>query len=228
MVQASDQVIGKGKKIAACLLEAADADIQFREARFAVAGTDRGVGLFEVARAAANGKVPEELAGPLTGDCRFVGRIPAYPNGCAVCEVEIDPDTGAIEIGNYSCVDDVGRVVNPLIVDGQVHGGIVQGVGQALMEHVIYQEDGQILSGSFMDYSMPRADRFPSFNVETNEVISKGNPLGVKGGGEAGTTGALAAMMNAVLDALRPLGIKRLDMPATPHRVWQAIQRAKG
>jgi carbon-monoxide dehydrogenase large subunit len=195
-----------------------------------VAGTDRSVGLFEVARAAVKGgfpagKLPKELQGPLTGDCKFVGRIPAYPNGCAVCEVEIDPDTGVVEIKNYSCVDDVGRVVNPLIVDGQVHGGIVQGVGQALMEHVIYQDDGQILSGSFMDYCMPRADSFPSFNVETNEVVSKGNPLGVKGGGEAGTTGALAAMMNAVLDALAPLGVTRLDMPATPYRVWQAIHQ---
>ena len=225
MVKASEQVIDKGGKIAGHLLEAAHADIQFQEGRFAVAGTDRSLGLFEVARAAANGSLPMELAGPLTGDSKFVGRIPAYPNGCAVCEVEIDPDTGSIEIKNYSCVDDVGRVVNPLIVDGQVHGGIVQGVGQALMEHVIYQDDGQILSGSFMDYCMPRADGFPSFKVETNEVISQGNPLGVKGAGEAGTTGALAAMMNAVLDALAPLGITRLDMPATPHRVWQAIHR---
>jgi carbon-monoxide dehydrogenase large subunit len=223
MVQASEQVIDKGKRIAAALLEAAGSDIQFKEGRFAVAGTDRSVGLFEAARAAADGQVPRELQGPLAGDCRFVGRIPAYPNGCAVCEVEIDPDTGVVEIMNYSCVDDVGRVVNPLIVDGQVHGGIVQGVGQALMEHVVYAEDGQILSGSFMDYCMPRADRFPSFNVETNEVPSKNNPLGVKGGGEAGTTGALAAMMNAILDALAPLGITRLDMPATPQRVWQAI-----
>jgi len=223
MVKASEQIIDKGRKIAAHLLEAADADIQFREGRFAVAGTDRSVGLFEVARAASDGALPKELCGPLAGDSKFVGRIPAYPNGCAVCEVEIDPDTGVVEIKNYSCVDDVGRVVNPLIVDGQVHGGIVQGVGQALMEHVIYQEDGQMLSGSFMDYCMPRADGFPSFNVETNEVISKNNPLGVKGGGEAGTTGALAAMMNAVLHALAPLGITRLDMPATPHRVWQAI-----
>ena len=133
-----------------------------------------------------------------------------------------------VEIVNYSTVDDGGRVVNPLIVDGQTHGGIVQGVGQVLMEHVIYQsEDGQMLTGSFMDYALPRADDVPSFNVATNEVITLGNPLGVKGGGEAGTTGALAVTMNAILDALKPLGITRFDMPATPHRVWCAIHGRK-
>ena len=225
MVKASEQIVEKGKKIAANLLEAAESDIQFKDARFTVAGTDRSVGIFEAARAAANGQLPAELQGPLGGDAKFVGRIPAYPNGCAVAEVEIDPETGVVEIESYACVDDVGRVVNPLIVDGQVHGGIVQGVGQVLLEHVIYQE-GQILSGSFMDYGMPRADGFPSFKVDTNEVITKGNPLGVKGGGEAGTTGSLAVMMNAILDALKPLGITRFDMPATPHRVWEAIQQA--
>ena len=224
MVKSSEQIIEKGKRIAGHLLEAANADIQFQGGRFAVAGTDRSVGLFEVARAAADGKVPKHLEGPLAGDCKFVGRIPAYPNGCAVCEVEIDPETGVVEIKNYCCVDDVGRVVNPLIVEGQVHGGIVQGVGQALMEHVIYKsDDGQILSGSFMDYCMPRADAFPSFDIETNEVITEGNPLGVKGGGETGTTAALAVMMNAILDALKPLRITRLDMPASPHRVWRAM-----
>jgi carbon-monoxide dehydrogenase large subunit len=226
MTKASDQIIAKGKKIAGHLLEAADTDIEFKAGTFTVAGTDRKVGLFDVARAAATDKVPPELRGPLAGDEKFVGRIPAYPNGCAVAEVEIDPDTGVITIMKYSCVDDVGRVVNPLIVDGQVHGGIVQGVGQVLMEHVIYG-DGQVVAGSFMDYAMPRADTFPSFDVDTNEVITKGNPLGVKGGGEAGTTGSLAVMMNAILDALKPLGITRLDMPASPHRVWQAIHDAK-
>jgi carbon-monoxide dehydrogenase large subunit len=158
--------------------------------------------------------------GPLSGDCKFVAGYRRTRTG-AVCEVEIDPDTGAIEIKNYSCVDGVGRVESAN--RRRVHGGISRAPGQALMEHVIYQDDGQILR-SFMDYCM-RGRRLPSFNVETNEVISKGNPLGVKGGGEAGTTGALAAMMNAVLHALGPLGITRLDMPATPHRVWQAIHR---
>jgi carbon-monoxide dehydrogenase large subunit len=228
MVKSCDQIIDKGKKIAAQMLEAAESDIEFREGRFTVAGTDRSLGLFEAARAAADGKVPEPLRGALDGGHKFVGRIPAYPNGCAVCEVEIDPDTGTLEIVTYACIDDVGRVVNPLIVDGQVHGGIAQGVGQALMEHVVYgADDGQVLAGSFMDYTMPRADTLPSFKVETNEVITQGNPLGVKGGGEAGTTGALAAVMNAVHDALKQAGVPRLDMPATPHRIWQAIREAK-
>ena len=227
MVKASEQIIDKGKKIAGHLLEAADTDIEFKEGRFSVAGTDRSISIFDAARAAADGKVPAELAGPLQGDHRFFGRIPAYPNGCAACEVEIDPDTGAIDIVNYCCVDDVGRVVNPLIVDGQVHGGIVQGVGQAMLEHVVYDNEGQILAGSFMDYALCHADNVPSFKVETNEVITKGNPLGVKGGGEAGTTGALAVFMNAVHDALKPAGVTNLDMPASPQRVWAAIQAAK-
>jgi aerobic carbon-monoxide dehydrogenase large subunit len=231
MVKASEQIIEKGTKIAAHLMEAAAGDIEFRKgdgpARFQVKGTDRSISLFEAARAAATDKVPQELRGPLSGDGKFVGRIPAYPNGCAAAEIEIDPDTGVVEIARYVCIDDVGRVVNPLIVDGQTHGGIVQGVGQVLTEHVIHDADGQILTGSFMDYGMPRADMFPEFKVENNEVITKGNPLGVKGGGEAGTTGALAVMMNAILDALKPLGITRFDMPATPDRVWHAIHAAR-
>ncbi len=227
MVKASEQIIDKGKKIAAHLLEAATSDIQFGEGKFTVGGTDRSVSLFEAARAAITDKVPEDLRGALSGDSKFVGRIPAYPNGCAAAEIEIDPDTGIVEIVRYVCIDDVGRVVNPMIVDGQTHGGIVQGVGQVLIEHLIHDDDGQILTGSFMDYGMPRADMFPEFKLENNEVITKGNPLGVKGGGEAGTTGALAVMMNAILDALKPLGIARFDMPATPLRVWQAIQAAR-
>ena len=227
MVKASEQIIEKGKKIAAHLLEVAVTDIQFGKGEFTVAGTDRSVSLFEAARAAATDKVPEELRGALSGDAKYVGRIPAYPNGCAAAEVEIDPDTGVVEITRYVCIDDVGRVVNPLIVDGQTHGGIVQGVGQVLTEHVVHDAEGQILSGSFMDYGMPRADMCREFKVENNEVITKGNPLGVKGGGEAGTTGALAVMMNAILDALKPLGITRFDMPATPGRVWQAIHASR-
>jgi carbon-monoxide dehydrogenase large subunit len=229
MVKASEQIIDKGKKIAAQVLEAAETDIEFAQGRFRVAGTDRAISLADAAtRAAVGTGLPEELKGPLAGDSKFVGRLFAFPNGSAVCEIEIDPDTGTPEIVGYTAVDDVGRVVNPLIVDGQVHGGIVQGVGQALMEHAIYgAEDGQLLAGSFMDYALPRADDVPSFRVDTNEVITKGNPLGVKGGGEAGTTGSLAAVMNAILDALAPVGVTRLDMPATPHRIWRAIQEAK-
>jgi carbon-monoxide dehydrogenase large subunit len=229
MVKACDKIIEKGKKIAAQVLEAAETDIEFAKGRFIVAGTDRSISIFETARAAeTNASLPAELRGKLDGDHKFVGRIFAFPNGAAACEVEIDPDTGVIEIVNYACVDDVGRVVNPLIVDGQVHGGIVQGVGQAMMEHVVYDEAGSILAGSFMDYAMPHADNVPSFEVETNnDVPTKGNPLGVKGGGEAGTTGALATFMNAVHDALKSAGVTNIDMPASPHRVWRAIQDAK-
>jgi carbon-monoxide dehydrogenase large subunit len=229
MVKACDQIIDKGRRIAAHVLEAAAEDIEFAKGRFTVAGTDRSISIFDAAKAAATStSLPAELRGKLDGDHKFVGRIFAFPNGCAVCEVEIDPDTGVIEIVSYACVDDVGRVINPLIVDGQVHGGIVQGVGQAMMEHVVYDEAGSILAGSFMDYAMPHADDVPSFKVETNnDVPTKGNPLGVKGGGEAGTTGALATFMNAVHDALKPVGVTRLDMPASPHRVWRAIQEAK-
>ena len=228
MVKASEQIIEKGKKIAGHVLEAAESDIEFARGRFIVAGTDRSLSLFEVAgHAAKNASLPAALRGALDGDHKFVGRIPAYPNGAAACEIEIDPETGTIEIIHYCCVDDVGRVVNPMIVDGQVHGGIAQGVGQAMLEHVIYDSEGQVLSGSFMDYALPHADNLPSFKVETNEVPTKGNPLGVKGGGEAGTTGALAVFMNAVHDALKPIGVTRVDMPASPQRVWQAIQAAK-
>ena len=229
MVKACDKIIEKGRKIAAQVLEAAEADIEFAKGRFTVAGTDRSISIFEAARAAeTSAALPAELRGKLDGDHKFVGRIFAFPNGAAACEVEIDPDTGVIEIVNYACVDDVGRVINPLIVDGQVHGGIVQGVGQAMMEHVVYDEAGSIHAGSFMDYAMPHADNVPSFTVETNnDVPTKGNPLGVKGGGEAGTTGALATFMNAVHDALKPAGVDNIDMPASPHRVWRAIQEAR-
>ena len=151
-----------------------------------------------------------------------------FPNGCHVCEVEIDPDTGVTEIVGYWVVDDVGVVVNPLIVKGQIHGGIVQGAGQALLENVAYDpETGQMLSGSFMDYSMPRASDYPSFTIKSHEVPAKTNPLGIKGAGEAGTVGALPATMNAVVDALRPLGIRTIDMPATPQRIWKAIAGAR-
>ena len=228
MVDASDQIIAKGKTIASHLLEAAETDVEFVAGRFTVAGTDRSIGIFEVARAAQNGNVPDDLAGPLAGEGQYVGRLPAYPNGSAVCEVEIDTATGVVEIKRYTVVDDVGRVINPMIVHGQTHGGIAQGVGQVLMENCVYEEGtGQLLSGSFMDYCMPRADNFPFFTTEGNEVITLGNPLGVKGGGEAGTTGALAVVMSAIVDALEIYGITEFQMPATPERVWRAIRDAK-
>ncbi len=228
MVDASDQIIAEGKAIASHVLEAAEADVEFAAGRFTVAGTDRSIGIFDVARAASGGDVPDDLAGPLAGEGQYVGRLPAYPKGCAVCEVEIDPATGVVEIARYSVIDDVGRVVNPMIVHGQTHGGIAQGVGQVLMENCVYDDaTGQLLTGSFMDYCMPRADDLPFFATEGNEVITQGNPLGVKGGGEAGTTGALAVVMGAIVDALEIYGITEFQMPATPERVWRAIRDAK-
>jgi carbon-monoxide dehydrogenase large subunit len=150
-----------------------------------------------------------------------------YPNGCHICEVEIDPDTGVARISRYAVVDDVGRVVNPLLLKGQLHGGIAQGAGQALWETITYDTgNGQLLCGSFMDYSMPRADDLPSFEVASNEILTKANPLGIKGAGEAGTVGALPAVMNAINDALAPLGIRHFEMPATPERLWRAIRDA--
>jgi aerobic carbon-monoxide dehydrogenase large subunit len=153
---------------------------------------------------------------------------PVFPNGTAICEVEVDPDTGEIEITRYACIDDVGRCINPLIVDGQTHGAIAQGVGQAMWEQMYLDPDsGQPLTGSFMDYGMPRADMLPSFRTEIAEVLSPTNPLGIKAGGEGGTTAAPAVMMSAVLDALRDVGVEGLSMPLTPHKVWKAIQDAK-
>jgi carbon-monoxide dehydrogenase large subunit len=153
--------------------------------------------------------------------------LPTFPNGCHACEVEVDPQTGIVDIVRYVAVDDVGRVLNPLLLDGQMHGSTAQGVGQALLEDCVYEEgSGQLLSGSFMDYAIPRAGMFPSFRVANNEVLAPNNPLGVKGGGEGGTTGAPPAVINAVVDALRELGVRDVPMPATPRRVWEAIRTA--
>ena len=205
MVDACEQIIDKGRRAAAQLLEAAETDIEFASGRFTVVGTDRAIGMFDIAAALSSGDLPEAMGSSLDGVGDFKGRIPAYPNGCAVCEVEIDPETGFVQIVNYVSVDDVGRVINPLIVHGQAHGAITMGIGQTLYEDAIYDRTtGQLLSGSFMDYCLSRADNLPSFVVETNEEApTSGNPLGVKGGGEGGTVGALAAVINAVVDALR-------------------------
>jgi carbon-monoxide dehydrogenase large subunit len=226
---AADKVIAKAKKIAAHLLEAAEADIEFTDGTLAVAGTDRRLSLTEVARAAFRANnLPPGLEGGLYETGTFAPTDFTYPNGSHVCEVEIDPDTGALEIVNYVVVDDVGTVVNPLGLHGQIHGGIAQGLGQALMEQVVYdRESGQMLSGSFMDYAMPRADTMPDMHVTSNPVPTKHNPLGAKGAGEAGTVGALPAIVNAVMDALAPLGVKNFDMPATPARIWTAIAASR-
>ena len=226
---AADKIIAKARRIAAHLLEADDADVAFADGRFTIAGTDRGVDLKEVARCAfVQGKLPPGMEPGLFENGTFSPEAETFPNSCHVCEVEIDPDTGVVVLASYAVVDDVGTVINPLTLKGQVHGGLVQGISQILMEQVVYDpESGQLITGSFMDYAMPRADDMCSFEVGSNPVPTKRNPLGAKGAGEAGTVGALAAVMNAILDALSPLGITEMEMPATSERVWRAIRAAK-
>jgi carbon-monoxide dehydrogenase large subunit len=226
---AADKVLAKGRKIAAHLLEAAEADLAFEDGRFRVAGTDRAVTLVQVARAAFQpAQLPPGLEPGLYETGTFAPSQDTWPNGCHVCEVEVDPETGALALVGYLVVDDVGTVVNPLTLAGQIHGGVAQGVGQALMEQVVYdRESGQLLTASFMEYAMPRADTLSDVVIGSNPVPTELNPLGAKGAGEAGTVGALPAVMNALIDALAPLGVRHLDMPATPERVWRAIQEAR-
>src|SRR6266403_4030798 len=230
---AADKIIAKGKRLAAHLLEAAEADIEFAVGdsggNFAVAGTDRRIALSEVAKAAFQvGRLPPGFEGGLFETGTYAPKDFTYPNGSHVCEVEIDADTGELDILNYVVVAAVGTVVNPIGLKGQIHGGVMQGLGQAGMEEVVYdRESGQNLSGSFMDYAMPRADTMPYMEIHSNPVPTKRNPLGAKGAGEAGTVGALPAIVNAALEALAPLGVKHLEMPATSQRIWQAIQGAK-
>ncbi len=224
----ADRLIERGKKIAAAHFEADSGDVVFEAGHFAIAGTDRRVSIKDVA------KMSYVLRDPsLNREFGFSEKVisapkaATFPNGCHVCEVEIDPDTGVCKVINYVVVDDVGRVVNPMLVKGQVHGGVVQGVGQILFENITYDEDGQLLSGSFMDYAMPRAAHFPPFICKANEVLTPNNPLGVKGAGEAGTVGALAAVINAIVDALSPYGVEHIEMPATPERIWRTIRDAE-
>jgi carbon-monoxide dehydrogenase large subunit len=228
IVEAAAKVIEQGKAIAAHVLEAAVGDIEFVDGRFVVAGTDRGIAIMELAeRLRAGLKLPEGL--PQSLDVRHVsdGVPSTFPNGCHVAEVEIDPETGRVQVVRYTMVNDFGTIINPMLVEGQMHGGAVQGIGQALMERTVYDPDGQLLTGSFMDYAIPRAEDAPDFVIESHPVPAKTNPLGVKGCGEAGTTGALPAVMNAVVDALSDYGIRHIDMPATPDAIWRAIQEAK-
>jgi len=227
MAKAADRLVEKGATVAAWLLESAAADLQFTSGRFVVRGTDRGVDLFAAAAAALRADAPEGLRGPLQGECDETVSTPSFPYGCAVCEAEVDPETGVVEIVRYTSVDDVGRAINPLIVHGQTHGGIAQGVGEALWELCDYDPaSGQLRSTTFMDYAMPRADMLPAFTTEISEVESTSNPLGLRGGGEGGTTPALAAVVNAVVDALAPLGVEHLELPLHPERVWRAIRAA--
>jgi carbon-monoxide dehydrogenase large subunit len=226
--EASLKVIEKGKQIAANLLEAASVDIEYGDGTFRIVGTDRHVDLFDVAKAAQDpAKLPPGMQPGL--DVTHV-QTPAgatYPNGCHIVEVEVDPDSGVTSIMRYTVVDDFGVTINPMMLEGQVHGGIVQGIGQALLEEAVYDNDsGQLVAGTFMDYAMPRADNLPNFSFATRNVPCKANPLGVKGAGEAGAVGAPPALINAIIDALHDKGVRHIDMPATPSRVWNALHGA--
>jgi aerobic carbon-monoxide dehydrogenase large subunit len=222
-------VIERGRQIASHVLEASPADIEFQAGRFVIAGTDRSIGLLDLAARLRGGlKLPEGV--PTTLDVDHVVKDPvpsAFPNGCHIAEVEIDPETGATQVVSYSAVNDLGTIVNPLLVEGQIQGGVMQGLGQVLLEQAIYDTDGQLVTGSFMDYAMPRAHNAPMINVTSHPVPTKSNPLGAKGCGEAGTSGGLPSVANAVIDALSDYGIQHLEMPMTPPRIWQAIQDAK-
>jgi carbon-monoxide dehydrogenase large subunit len=225
-IEASAKVIEQGKAIAAHVLEASAADIEFARGRFIIAGTDRGVGLLELAEKIRGGlELPEDV--PQTLDVSHISDTPpsSFPNGCHVAEVEIDPDTGQVDVVRYFMVNDFGTVINPMLVEGQAHGGVVQGIGQAIFERTVYDQQGQPLTGSYMDYALPRASDAPSFTVQSHPVPCKTNTLGVKGCGEAGCAGALPSVMNAVIDALSEVGVTHIDMPVTPEKVWRALNR---
>lgn len=228
IVQASKLVIEKGKRAAAHMLEASEADIEFADGAFTIAGTDRSIDIMELAKRLHDGKVPEGVPDTLDVDHTTEPVPSAFPNGCHVAEVEVDPDTGVVQIVRYTGVNDFGTVINPMLVAGQLHGGVAQGIGQALMEHIQYDESGQPITGSLLDYALPRADDIPTMMVGDHPVPAKSNPLGTKGCGEAGCAGSMSTVVNAVLDALSDYGIKHLDMPLTSERVWRAIQEAKG
>ena len=226
MVKTIEAIVAKGKKVASVALEAGENDIEFKNGAFNVVGTDRRISLFETAAKAAEmkkkGEIPESLDTKLQTDTPLT-----FPNGCHVAEVEIDPQTGHLKLAGYSAVDDCGNVLDTTIVEGQTHGAAAMGIGQALLENTAYDESGQLLSGSFMDYAMPRADQFPLFVTSLSEVPSTNHPLGFRGGGEGGITPALGVIMNAVVDALAEFGVTHIDMPASPERVWQAIRAAR-
>jgi aerobic carbon-monoxide dehydrogenase large subunit len=229
LLDAADKIIAKGRRLAGHFLEASEQDIDFRDGRFLIAGTDRSIGLFDLARRTREARdLPGDLPQALDDTGLSTGNQNTFPNGCHICEVEIDPETGATTVCRYTVADDFGRIVNPLIVAGQIHGGIVQGLGQILFEGAVYDRDsGQLLTGSLTDYAVARADDMSNVAITFNEVPCTTNALGMKGCGEAGSVGSMAAAMNAVLDALAPLGVRHLEMPATPSRVWAAIAAAK-
>lgn len=227
IVEAADKVIEKGRAIAAHVLEASAEDVEFRNGRFVVAGTDHGIGIVDLAARLRSGMtLPAGMPSDLDVSHVSDGPPSAFPNGCHVAEVEIDPQTGHVDVVRYSAVNDFGTVVNPLLVEGQTHGGVMQGIGQALMENVSYDSEGQLLTGSYMDYALPRAKHAPAYAIVSHPVPAKTNPLGTKGCGEAGCAGGLTSVMNAVVDALADHGITHIDMPASPARVWAALQQA--
>ncbi|HXH83528.1 MAG TPA: molybdopterin cofactor-binding domain-containing protein, partial [Candidatus Tectomicrobia bacterium] len=211
---ACDEAIERGRRLAADHFEAAPFDVEFADGRFRVTGTDRAIGLLDLAR---------RHPGALDNAAKFVSPQMSFPNGCHVTEVEVEPETGAVRVVGYAAVDDVGRVAHPAIVEGQIHGGVAQGLGQVLGEQVVYGETGQLLTASFMDYVLPRAADLPALRVGHHEVPCATNPLGVKGAGESGVAGALPSAVNAVLDALAARGVAHLDLPMTPARVWAAL-----
>jgi carbon-monoxide dehydrogenase large subunit len=223
---ACDQAIEKGRRGAAHLLEADASDIEFADGVFRVIGTDRAIPILDLAARMRDPGMPEELAGGLDTLGKFVSPQMSFPNGCHICEVEIDPETGVVDVVAYTAVDDVGNVLNEPIVRGQIHGGVAQGIGQVLGERVVYGDDGQLLTASFMDYLMPRAGDLPPTTVDHHAVPCTTNPIGAKGAGESGVAGSLPSAVNAVLDALAEHGISHLDLPMTPERVWAALRRA--
>jgi carbon-monoxide dehydrogenase large subunit len=223
-VRAAAEIVERGRAAAAAFLEAAQADLVFEGGAYRITGTDRSVSLFELARAIESGALPADMREALASTQDFNGRIPAFPAGTAICELEVDPETGTVEVTRYAAVDDVGKAVNPMIVEGQTHGGVAQGVGQALREGVALDPAGQVNTGSFMDYAICRADDLPSFRIGHAEDRTEGNPLHVKGGGEGGVVPATAAVVNALCDAL---GVEDLPMPATSAVVWGALARRR-
>jgi aerobic carbon-monoxide dehydrogenase large subunit len=228
LVRTSDRIVAQARAVVAALVGVKPEDVAFDDGFFHAPQSNRRLDIFDVARAIESEPLAPDLKKPLTSDETFIGRIPAYPTGCAIAEVEVDPSTGAVALTRYASVDDAGRAINPLILHGQVHGGIVQGAGQVLIETTAHDAAGHVLTGSFMDYAIPRADMMPSFSIELAEDPTSGNPLKVKGGGEAGITPALAVITNAIVDALSVYGIEHIDMPATPANVWAAIRAAQG
>jgi aerobic carbon-monoxide dehydrogenase large subunit len=227
IVESAALVIAKGKQVAAHLMEASEGDIEFEGGRFTIAGTDRSIGIMELAARLREGKMSEGVPSSLDVDHATADTPSTFPNGCHVAEVEIDPQTGVVQVVRYTGVNDFGTIVNPMIVAGQLHGGVAQGIGQALMEEVSYDASGQPITGSFMDYALPRAEDVPPIEVGDHPSPAKSNPLGTKGCGEAGCAGSLVCVVNAVLDALSEYGVTEINMPLTPERVWRAIQNGK-